>query len=144
MTGAKPLRIRLDKVDGLIRIYGETRYLVLLGCEKIDFIYNRIRYLIGVKNGIMYVISHSYAKVKVDSYDSLPLEKTLTLHNVIIFIKSVFNKDKISYDNEMRQYICFCINHKYYIMIKLTFLKEVMLIAQANQKSVIFVTNSIF
>ena len=105
MTGAKPLRIRLDKVDGLIRIYGETKYLVLLGCEKIDFIYNRIRYLIGVKNGIMYVISHSYAKAKVDSYDSLPLEKTLALDNVIIFIKSVFNKDKISYDNEMRQYM---------------------------------------
>ena len=33
-------------------------------------------------------------KVKVDSYDSLPLEKTLTLHNVITLIKSVSNKDK--------------------------------------------------
>ena len=27
----------------------------------------------------------------------------------------------------------FCIKHKYYIMIKLTFLKELMLIRQANQ-----------
>ena len=32
-------------------------------------------------------------KIKVESYDSLPLEKTLTFHNVIILIKSVFNKD---------------------------------------------------
>ena len=34
--------------------------------------------------------------MQVDSYDSLPLEKTLTFH-VIIFIKSVFNKDKNNY-----------------------------------------------
>ena len=42
----------------------------------------------------MYVISNNYTKFKVDSYDFLPLEKTLTFHNVIIPIKSVFNKDK--------------------------------------------------
>ena len=29
----------------------------------------------GVKSGITYVISHNYARIKVDSYDSLPLEK---------------------------------------------------------------------
>ena len=34
------------------------------------------------------------AKTNVDSYDSLPTEKRLTLHNVIIQIKSVLNKDK--------------------------------------------------
>ena len=32
------------------------------------------------------------AKIKVDSYDSLPIEKTLTLHNVMIHIKSVVNE----------------------------------------------------
>ena len=30
-------------------------------------------------------------------HDSLPLEKTLTSHNVIILIKSVFNKDENNY-----------------------------------------------
>ena len=78
-------------------IYDGTRYLVLFGAEKYDLIYNRIRYLIGVKSGITYVVSHINAKVKSDSYDSSPLEKTLTLHNVIILIKSVFNKDKNNY-----------------------------------------------
>ena len=53
-----------------------------------------MRYFIGVKTGITYVISHNYGKIKVDSSDSLPLEKTLSLHNNIMFIKSVFNKDK--------------------------------------------------
>ena len=38
-----------------------------------------------------------FAKIKVDSYDSLPTEKILTLHNVIIHIKSVLNKDKNHY-----------------------------------------------
>ena len=60
---------------------------------KNDFIYNRIIYLIGVKSGITYVISHNFAKTKVDSNDSLPP----ILHNVIILITSIFNKDKISY-----------------------------------------------
>ena len=41
--------------------------------------------------------SHYYAKIKVDSYESLPLQKTLTVHNVIIIIKSVFNEDKNNY-----------------------------------------------
>ena len=41
--------------------------IYFIGSEKYDFIYNRIRYLIGVKRGITYVISHNNAKVKVDS-----------------------------------------------------------------------------
>ena len=32
-----------------------------------NFIYSSIRYLIGVKNVITYVISHNYVKVRVDS-----------------------------------------------------------------------------
>ena len=31
-----------------------------------------------------YVFSHYYATIKVDAYDSLPIGKRLTLHNVII------------------------------------------------------------
>ena len=41
--------------------------------------------------------SHNYAKIKINSCDSFPLEKTLTLHNVIILINSVLNKDKNHY-----------------------------------------------
>ena len=36
-------------------------------------------------------------KIKVDSYDSLSIEKTLALHNVIIHIKSFLNKDQNHY-----------------------------------------------
>ena len=41
------------------------------------------------------IFFHFYTKIKVDSYDSLPIEKRLTLHNLLI--KSVFNKDKNHY-----------------------------------------------
>ena len=75
LTDAKPLCIRFNKMDGLIRVYDENRYLVLLGSEKYYFIYNKIRHLIEVKNGITYAISHNDAKIQVDSQYSLLLEK---------------------------------------------------------------------
>ena len=55
MIGAKPLRIMFNKVNGFIRDYDETKYLVLYGLEKNDAIYDRIRYLTGLKSGITYV-----------------------------------------------------------------------------------------
>ena len=90
------MRIRLDKIDGFIRIYDGTRYLTLLGSESYGAIYNRIRYLISVKGSISYIFSYYFAKIKVGSYDSLPIERRLTLHNVIILIKSVLKKVKIT------------------------------------------------
>ena len=81
---AKPLRIRFGKIDRFTRVYDGTRCLVLFGNKKYHSIYNTIRYLISVKSGITYKISHNHAKIKVDSYNSLLLEKTMTFHNVII------------------------------------------------------------
>ena len=68
LIGAKPLRIRFDKVDGFIRVYDGNRYLVLFGLEKYDTTFNRNRYLIGLKRGIT-------DQRKIDSYDSLHLER---------------------------------------------------------------------
>ena len=77
------MHFRFDKIDEFIRVYDGIKYLLLFGPEKCDTIYNRINYLVSQKSGITYVISHDYARIKVDSYDALPLEATLTLHNVI-------------------------------------------------------------
>ena len=49
---------------------------------------------------VLHVFSHNYARIKIDSYDSSPLEKILKLHNAIILIKLVSNK----YQN--RYYYC--------------------------------------
>ena len=82
----KPFHIRFGKIDGFIRVYDGSRYSISLGSEKRDSIYNRIKYFISVKSGITYTISHNYAKINVDWYDSLPLQKIITFHNVITLI----------------------------------------------------------
>ena len=68
------LGIRFNEIGGFIIIYDRTRYLVLFGSEK-DAIYNRIRYLISLKSCITHVFSHYFSKIKVVSYDYLPLER---------------------------------------------------------------------
>ena len=47
--GSKPLRVRFDEIDGFIKIHDGIRYLVLVGHEQYDAIYNTIRYLISKK-----------------------------------------------------------------------------------------------
>ena len=49
-------------------------------------------YLIGFKSGITYIFSNNFRKVKTDSDYDFHLEKTLTLQNFIIHIKSDLNK----------------------------------------------------
>ena len=39
------------------------------------------------KNSITNNIDHSFGKIRIDSYNSLPIKKILTFHNVIIPIK---------------------------------------------------------
>ena len=65
-------------------------YLVL----DYDVIYNRIRYLVREKTGLTDSINDNYARIRIDSFNSLPRDKTLTFHNVIMLIKSVVNKNE--------------------------------------------------
>ena len=74
--GEKLLHIRFDKLDGFIKIYDETRYLVLLGPERFDAIYDRIRYLISAKSGITYSIRHNFSRIGIDSYNSFIYRKS--------------------------------------------------------------------
>ena len=62
LIGAKPLSIRFNEINGFIRVYNGTRYLVLFGPEKYDPTYNRIKHLIGQKSGTTYVFSLYYEK----------------------------------------------------------------------------------
>ena len=94
LISPKALHIRFDKTDGFMRIYDGTTQLVLLAIEKCGVIFNKIEYLISLKSGITYIFCHYFAKIKVDFYNSLPIEKILTLHNVKIIIKSGLKKGK--------------------------------------------------
>ena len=92
----KPLHVRFNKADRLIRIYDESRYLAFLGFDKYDAIYNGIRHLVTLKSSATCFFSLLW-KIKVDSYDSFPIEERFTLHDVITLSKSVLNKDKNHY-----------------------------------------------
>ena len=58
-----------------------------------DAIYDKIRYLKSEERGITDGMNHNFAIIRIDSYNSLPIEKALAFHNVIILIKSVVNKN---------------------------------------------------
>ena len=91
---AKPLRIRLDEINGFIKLYNGIRYLIFNDYERYNAIYDSIKYLKSEKTGITDSINHNFARIRIDSYNSLAIEKILTFHNVIIFIKSVVSKSK--------------------------------------------------
>ena len=58
---------------------------------------HEIKYLLSEKGGITDSINQNFARIRIDSDDSLSIEKILTFRNVIILIKSVFNKNKNEY-----------------------------------------------
>ena len=58
---------------------------------------DKIKYLISGKSGITDSINLNFGKIRIESYNSLPIEKILTFHIVIILIKSVVNKNKNNY-----------------------------------------------
>ena len=53
---AKLLSVLFEKIDGFIKNYDGIRYLVLLGSKQYDVIYNRIRYFMTKKSGIMLIL----------------------------------------------------------------------------------------
>ena len=82
--------------NGFIKLHNKIRYLVLFDewCGKIC---GRDKYLRSKKIGITDSINHNFGIIRIDSYNSLPIEEILTFHNIIILIKSVVNKNKSEY-----------------------------------------------
>ena len=66
-----------------------------------DKICDKSKYLISENSGITDSINHNFGKIRIDSYNSLPIEKILIFHNAIILIKSVVNKNKNEYCNNI-------------------------------------------
>ena len=55
---------------------------------------DRIKYLITEKIGITDSANHNFARIRIDSYNSLPIEEILTFHYVTLLIKSVVSKNE--------------------------------------------------
>ena len=68
---------------GFIRNHNGSKCLTLFGSKKYNAIFSRTRYLIR-QSGISYVVYHNYGKIKTNSDDNLPVEKTLPLHIFVI------------------------------------------------------------
>ena len=94
-TCPKPLCIKFDKINGfIISIDDKIKPLVLFDYGFFDKICDKIKYLISKKGGITNSINHNFRKIRIDLYNSLPVKKILTFHNVITLIKSVVNKNE--------------------------------------------------
>ena len=92
------MRIRFDKIYGFVRVCaGVFRHLVLFGYRLFDKISYKIKYLISEKSGITDSVNHNFREIRIDSNNSLPIEKIFTFNDVIILIKSVVDKDKNYY-----------------------------------------------
>ena len=91
------MRISFDKIDGFIKIHDGIRYSVLFDRSWYGKIFYRNKYLIREKSGIAGSINHNFARIRIDSYNSLSNEKILTVHNVIVLIKSGITKYKNHY-----------------------------------------------
>ena len=49
------------------------------------------------KSNYKYGISYNFPRIRIDSFNSVLIGKTLTFHNVIILVDSVVNKNKNNY-----------------------------------------------
>ena len=82
---AKPLHIRFNKVDGIIKIYDGIRHLELsnsydeayyrINSRMYNAIFDTINYLISENSGIADSINLNFARIRIDSYSYLPIEK---------------------------------------------------------------------
>ena len=56
-------------------------------------VFDRIWYAIMFERNVSDVHSHKYANIKINSNEDFLLEKTLNMHNLVIVVKYVFNKN---------------------------------------------------
>ena len=72
----KSSRIRLDKLDGFIKVLdGKFKHLVLLDYGLFNTICDKIKYLIRKKSGITNSVNYNFGTIRTDSFNSLPIKK---------------------------------------------------------------------
>ena len=72
-----------------------------------------------------------YMKIKFDSDDKLPLNKTIEIHSMILVVRAVFHENNKHYPQVFLDE-CLYKLQKLCIMIQLMFLKELILIKQVH------------
>ena len=101
INSVNPLYLFINELDGFIDEKNGNKYLnITLTDSSNDVLINYAEVWNGIKNQIKKLNNDSvveydkdYLKIKFDSDDSLPLNKVLKFHAVIIIIRSVFERD---------------------------------------------------
>ena len=101
IKSVNPLYLIIGKVIGHIEEENESKYLVFDSTDenkkvlkKYAKLWDRIKNEIEARNGGKQgEYSKDFIKIKFDTDDNLPLNKTLKLHNMAMSIRSVFEKD---------------------------------------------------
>ena len=109
INSVNPLHIIIDETDGHFEEKNGNKYLILDSTNKNKEVLKKyVELWDGIKN---YIECNSiekiynklgehgkdFMKIKFNSDDNLPLNKTLNLHNITIIIRSVFEEDGTYY-----------------------------------------------
>ena len=94
----------INEVYGYFEEINENKYLTLVSTDKNEEVLTKYTELWdGIKNSVEKISNKSgeygkdFMKIKFDSDDSLPLNKTLKLNNMTIIARSVFEEDGKDY-----------------------------------------------
>ena len=100
INSVNPLYLIIDKVDGFIEEKNENKYLTLISTDdnkealiKYTELWNKIKNLIEcnfIKSG---EYGKDFTKIKFNSDDYFPVNKTLKIHIMTIIIRSAFEED---------------------------------------------------
>ena len=100
INSVNPLYLIIDEVDGYIERKNGNKYLILDSTDKNKKVLIKYTKLWdGIKNSIEKINNGSgeygndFMKIKFNSDDNLPLNKTLKLPNMTTTIRSVFEED---------------------------------------------------
>ena len=101
INSVNPLYLIIDEVDGHFEEKNGNKYLILDSTNKNKKVLTKYTELwVGTKNEIETIngskvgeYGKDFMKIKFDTDDNLPLNKTLKLHNMTIVIRSVFEED---------------------------------------------------
>ena len=83
------MHTRFDKIDGfIISLDGKIKHLILFDYGLFNKICDKIKNLISKNSDNINNINHNFGKIRIDSYNSLPIT------HVIILIKSAVHKNQ--------------------------------------------------
>ena len=104
VNSVNPLYLILSKVNGYFEEINKNKYLALFPPNGSKKIIKNMRNS-GVKSDLIRSITKNlddydekYMKIKFDSDDDLPLNKTIEIHNVTIVVRVVFHKNNKYYE----------------------------------------------